>query len=282
MAFRKQTFSEAKRIIVTLLGIMLAISMIFPFAFMLSSSFKPTGLVFAYPIKLIPDSSIITIDNYVKVLSSRYDFARWYINTIYVSVLLLALKSIIVTVTGYSFARLRFVGREKLFLLFMMVMMIPGESTLIQRYVLYKYLNLTDSLMVLVIPAIFDVYFVFMMRQAFSVIPFELSEAGIIDGCSNWGVFYKIILPQVKPTIITMILFSFVWSWNDYATPFIFISDTKKTVLSVGIQTFQLTSDADFAVQMAGTTLTLVPILLLFLFLQKYFVKGLVSSGVKG
>lgn len=253
---------------------------LFPFIFMLSSSFKVLGKVFEYPFRLIPDPFVT--EHYRGLFDDRYNFVLWYQNTAVMVVLTLLLKCAVVAITAYAFARLEFQGRDKIFLLFLAALMLPGDATIIQRYVLYKMLHLTDSMWALILPAAFDVYFVFLLRQFFMSIPRELSEAGIIDGCGHIRVFYKIILPLAKPAMITMILFSFVWAWNDFTNPFIFITNVNKQMLTVGISMFQEVKSQNYPLQMAASALALIPVLILFLFSQQYFIKGIATSGIKG
>jgi multiple sugar transport system permease protein len=160
--------------------------------------------------------------------------------------------------------------------------MIPGDIMLIPRYIIFKQLHILDTMWSLVLPATFDIYFVFMMRQAFIGIPGEISEAAKIDGCNHFAIYSRIILPLAKPSIVTMILFTFVWSWNDYMGPYIFISSLGKQMLSVGIKLFTEGTVTDPALQMSAATIVLMPVLALFLFSQKYFVEGVSSSAVKG
>ncbi len=253
---------------------------IFPFIFMLSSSFKPLGDIFKYPIRIIPETFVIS--NYTEVLFGKFSFYNWYVNTVVMVIVSIILKSIIVSMAGYSFARLRFKGRNTLFLILLSAIMIPGDVTLIPRYVVYKALGITNSMWSMIFLYTFDMFFVFMMKQFFSTIPFELSEAAIIDGCSQFKVFYKVILPNVKPAFVTMILFTFVWQWNDFMNPFIFITNEKKQMLSVGIQFFQERMGSNYGVQMAATTLILIPVIIVFFSSQKYFVEGIATTGVKG
>lgn len=268
------------KIVLSILLSIFGLFNIFPFVFMVSSSFKPLGDIFKYPIRIIPERFIIS--NYTDVLFGRFHFYNWYINTIVMVVITISLKSLVVSMAGYSFARLRFKGRDTLFLILLSAMMIPGDVTLIPRYVVYKAFNITDSMWSMILLYTFDIFFVFMMRQFFATIPFELSEAAIIDGCSQFKVFYKIVLPNVKPAFVTMILFTFVWQWNDYMNPFIFITSEKKQMLSVGIQFFQERMGSSYGVQMAATTLILIPVIIIFFSSQRYFIEGIASTGVKG
>jgi multiple sugar transport system permease protein len=134
----------------------------------------------------------------------------------------------------------------------------------------------------LVLPNAFDIFFVFMMRQFFVSIPFELTEAAIIDGCSHFKVLYRVILPNAKPAFLTMVIFTFIWGWNDYMGPYIFITNTKRQMLSVGIQMFQTGYAENYGLQMAAASLAMVPVILLFLSAQKFFIEGVATSGIKG
>ena len=267
------------KIILTVLLFLFGVACIFPFVFMLSSSFKPLNEIFVYPIKLIPENFILT--NYIEVFSEKYDFVRWYGNTLTMVILIIVLKIGVVTLTAYAFARLRFKGRDVLFLVLLSSMMIPPDAVIVPKYVIFKAFGIVDSMWSIILPSIFDVFFVFMVRQFFLAIPETLSEAAIIDGCSHFKIYSRIILPLAKPAIVTMVLFTFIWAWNDYMGPYIFITSPEKQMLSVGIKMFQVNNAVESGLQMAAATLVLVPILIVFLFCQKYFIEGIATSGRK-
>ena len=267
------------KIILTVVLFLFGVACIFPFVFMLSSSFKPLNEIFVYPIKLIPENFILT--NYIEVFSEKYDFVRWYGNTLTMVILIIVLKIGVVTLTAYAFARLRFKGRDILFLVLLSSMMIPPDAVIVPKYVIFKAFGIVDSMWSIILPSIFDVFFVFMVRQFFLAIPETLSEAAIIDGCSHFKIYSRIILPLAKPAIVTMVLFTFIWAWNDYMGPYIFITSPEKQMLSVGIKMFQVNNAVDYGLQMAAATLVLVPILIVFLFCQKYFIEGIATSGMK-
>lgn len=272
---------EKKSVNILLTLVMFAVGFIniFPFIFMLSSSFKPLNQIFTYPIKLIPETPIIT--NYIELFSEKYDFIRWYINTGVMVITNICLKLFIVSITAYAFAKMRFRGRDTLFLVLLSSMMIPPDAVIIPKYVVFKALHLTNTMWSLILPAIFDVFFVFMLRQFFLSIPNELSEAAIIDGCGHFKIYSRIVLPLAGPAVTTMIVFTFIWAWNDYMGPYIFITDPKKQMLSVGMKMFQVSNAVDYGLLMAGATLVLIPVLVLFIFAQKYFVEGIATSGMK-
>ena len=206
---------------------------------------------------------------------------QWYINTGVMVTLNILLKIFIVTLTAYAFAKMRFKGRDTLFLVLLSSMMIPPDAVIIPKYIIFKTMHLTDTMWSLILPAIFDVFFVFMLRQAFISIPNELSEAAIIDGCGHFKIYSRIVLPMAGPSIATVIVFTFIWAWNDYMGPYIFISDPKKQMLSVGMKMFQVSNSVDYGLLMAGATLVLIPVLLIFVFAQRFFVQGIATSGMK-
>jgi multiple sugar transport system permease protein len=266
--------------IMSIILLLIGLFSMMPFVFMLSTSFKPLSQVFEYPVHLIP--RIFTFDNYIQVFSSDYMFVRWYTNTIIMEIVMIVFKIVITGITAYAFARLKFRWRDKIFLILLASMMVPGEVTLLPRYIVYKFLGITDTMWAMILPYTFEVFLVFLVRQFFMTIPFELTESAIIDGCNHLQVFYRIIAPLAKPAIVTMLLFTFVWSWNDFTTPFIFITDPKHQMLTVGIQYFQINEVADYAMQMAGASLILIPVIIIFLFAQKSFIEGIATSGIKG
>ncbi len=265
----------------TIVLILIGLVCVYPFVFMLSSSFKVSGDVLSKPLQLIPEKFIIT--NYTDLFGDPYyDFGKWYINTIVMTALTIGIKVFVVSITAYAFSKMHFKGRDAIFLVLLTTLMIPSDIMLIPRYIIFKQLHILDTMWALILPATFDIYFVFMMRQAFIGIPESISEAAKIDGCSHFRIYSRIILPLAKPSLITLVLFTFVWSWNDYMGPYIFISSLEKQMLSVGIKLFTEGTVTDPALQMSAATIVLVPVLVLFFFSQRYFVEGSASSAVKG
>lgn len=265
----------------TIVLVVIGIICIYPFLFMVSSSFKISADVLSKPLQLIPDKIILS--NYSDLFGDPYyDFGRWYINTIVMTGTTIFIKLFVVSLTAYAFSKIHFKGRDGIFLVLLTSLMIPGDIMLIPRYIIFKQIHILDTMWSLALPATFDIYFVFMMRQAFIGIPESISEAAKIDGCNHLRIYYRIILPLAKPSMITMVLFTFVWSWNDYMGPYIFISSLNKQMLSVGIKLFTEGTVTDPALQMAAATIVLVPVLIMFFFSQRYFVEGVNSSAVKG
>lgn len=267
--------------ILTIIMLVLGIACIYPFLFMLSSSFKPSGDVLSTPLQLFPKN--FTMMNFDTLFNNEfYDFFLWYGNTIVMTALTLILKFFIITITAYGFAKIRFPGRDAIFLVLLAALMIPSDIMIMPRYIMFKQLGILNSMWSLILPAAVDVYFVFLLRQAFVAVPDALSEAARIDGCSHFKIYRRIILPLCMPQISTMLLFSFVWSWNDYMGPYLYISDINKQMISVGIKLFASGQAQDYGAQMAGATLVLVPVIIAFFLCQKYFVEGITSGAVKG
>ncbi len=276
---KSQEGEKISKIIFTTLMLLLSISMIIPFILMISASFKHSADAFSDVFQL--SLSKMNLDNYKEIFTNKYYF-RWYLNSTFVVVMVIILKSIVVSMAAYAFAKLHFKGRDILFLMLMSAMMVTPDTTIVARYLLYKYLGLIDTLWVLIIPTLFGVYFVFLLRQFFMGIPGELSEAALIDGCSHFRIYYSIVLPLSKPAMLTMALFIFIWSWNDFVNPFVFITPIERQVITVGLQSFQNEYTTDISLQMAGLCMAVIPIIIIFAAVQKYFVEGIAATGIKG
>ena len=267
--------------ILTVIMLVLGIACIYPFLFMVSSSFKPSGDVLSTPLQLIPKN--FTMMNFDTLFNNEfYDFFLWYGNTVLMTGLTLVLKFFVITITAYGFAKIRFPGRDGLFLVLLAALMIPSDIMIMPRYIIFKELHILNTMWSLILPAAVDVYFVFLLRQAFVAVPEALSEAARIDGCNHFTIYRRIILPLCMPQVATMLLFSFVWSWNDYMSPYLYISDINKQMISVGIKLLASGLAQDYGAQMAGATLVLVPVIIAFFLCQKYFVEGITAGAVKG
>lgn len=254
---------------------------IYPFIFMLSSTFKPSGDVLATPFQIIPKN--FTFMNFDTIFNHAYfDFNQWYINTVVMTVLVLVFKYVVVTMTAYGFSKINYPGRDAIFLVLLAALMIPSDIMILPRYLIFKNLGLLNNMWCLILPSVADVYFVFLLRQAFIQIPDSISEAAKIDGCNHFTIYWKIIMPLAQSSVATMLLFSFVWSWNDYMGPYLYITDIDKSMLSVGIKMFSAGAVQDYGAQMAASTIVLMPIIVAFFACQKFFVEGVTSGAVKG
>ncbi len=276
-----QKKDKGLKVLLTFVILAMGLIVNFPFIFMISSSFKVSGEVMKFPWHLISENP--TLMNFKELFSNGiYNFHKWYLNTIVMTALTILIKVFFVSFTAYGFAKIKFKGKDIIFLILLSAMMIPSDIMIIPRYMIFKNLHILDSMWALILPSCVDVYFVFLLRQSFISIPDSISEAAKIDGCDHLRIYWRIIFPLAKPAIATMALFSFAWAWNDYMGPYLYISTMDKQMLSVGVKLFSSGMIQDYGTQMAAATVVLLPILIVFLFCQKFFIEGVTSSAVKG
>ena len=267
--------------VLTIIMFVIGFCFIAPFIFMISSAFKVSGDVMKFPWHLIPENP--TINNFIGLFTNGiYNFAKWYGNTIVMTGLTILIKIFFVSFTAYGFAKIKFRGKDAVFLVLLSAMMIPSDIMILPRYIIFRNLHILDSMWALILPSCVDVYFVFLLRQSFISIPDSICEAAKIDGCGHLRTFWRVIFPLAKPAIATMALFSFTWSWNDYTGPYLYISTMDKQMLSVGIKLFSAGLTQDYGAQMAAATVVLIPIIIAFLFCQRFFIEGVSHTGVKG
>lgn len=267
------------RIVATIIVASFAVSCLFPFLWMLSTSFKFEINVMEFPIRLIPKNW--NFSNYLNVLKNSH-FPTYYLNSIKVAVLSVCGQLIITTLAAYAFGRLRFRGKEVLYALYLATMMVPAQVIILPKYLYFSQLGLTNTHWALILPSFFSVFGVLLMRGAFEAIPFEITEAAYIDGAPHFMIYTKLILPLAKPTLMTLLLIAFTWSWNDYINPLIFISKDALLTITVGLQKFTDEASNNYALIMAGASLALVPIIAIFTVAQKHFIESFATTGIKG
>ncbi|HXF60174.1 MAG TPA: carbohydrate ABC transporter permease [Caldilineaceae bacterium] len=255
--------------------------MLLPFLWMVSASIKGLDEIYAFPPRFIPER--ILWSNYVEAWR-MLPFGRFFLNSTIVSVSVVLGQLFTCSLAGYSFARLRYPGRDKLFLLYLSTMMIPFAVVMIPLYVQMRWFNWIDTLWPLIIPAIFTPWGTFLMRQFMSTLPRELEDAGRIDGCSFFRLYASIILPLTKPALATLGIFTFLSTWNNFLWPLIIISSVSNKTLPLGLVMFRtrLPMETPWQLVMAASTFSIVPILVVFIMGQKYYVQGIVTSGIKG
>jgi multiple sugar transport system permease protein len=253
--------------------------MLFPFAWMISTSLKPDLAVFATPPQLIPKP--FEPGNYSKVVH-LFPVWRFLINSVVVAVVATTLQVGTSAMAAYAFARLRFRGSNALFVLYLTTLMVPFQVTIVPLFVEMKYLHLVNTYPALVAPSIASAYGTFLLRQAFLSLPRELEEAAFVDGAGHWTVFTRIVLPLVKPSLATFGILSFIASWNSFLWPLVIISSQKLMTLPVGLSNLQGEHTTAWNLIMAGTTISVIPIVAVYLLAQKHIVRGFVLSGVKG
>ncbi len=262
-----------------------AISMLAPFLWMITTSLKHLGDVFSYQKPWwhdwIPTSFVW--QNYTTVLQMKtVPFLRFYLNSIFVAVFTTFGQVATSALAAYAFARLRFPGRDKIFFAYLATMMIPGAVTMIPVFILLQQLGWIDTYKAVILPPIFTAYGTFMLRQFFLTLPKDLEDAAKIDGCSYFGIFWRILLPLSKPALATLTTFTFMGNWMSFMWPLIVLNSHEKFTLPVGLAYFQSIHNTDWTLLMAGSLMMILPILLLFIFNQRYFVEGIKLSGIKG
>jgi len=245
---------------------------------MLGTSLRSASEVFSATPTFLPKAW--RWENYQEVFQ-RAPFARFYWNTIVVTVARVAGQILLCSMAGYAFARLRFPGREALFLAVLAVLMLPEQVTLVPKYVLLKYLGWLDTYQGLIVPSLFSALGTFLLRQFFMTLPSDLDDAAVLDGCNPFQVYWHVALPLARPTILAFGLLVVLWSWNDFLWPLIVTSSTEMQVLSVGINYFQGQYVTNFAVMMAAATVATVPMLIVFIIVQNYLIEGITMSGLR-
>jgi len=252
--------------------------MLVPFLWMLSSSFKDLGEVFVFPPKLLGER--LVWQNYTNI-SSRFNYFAYFMNSMIVSAWVVFFQVFTSALAGYVFARLNFKGRDKIFMLYLGTMMIPFHVTVITNFLQMSKYGLVNTLWSLMIPPMVSAFGTFLMRQFFITVPRELDEAAKIDGCNPFQIFIQILLPMAKSTIATLVIFCFMNTWNDYFTPLIYINNAAKYTLPLGLASMKGMYSTDWPVLMASSTIAVLPVLIVFLFTQDAFVKGVMLSGMK-
>jgi multiple sugar transport system permease protein len=262
--------------------VLASVAFLFPLAWMLSTSLKIKSQVMAMPPVLIPNP--IRWANYPDALNAP-NFPFWLLlkNTLTYCVAATIGVTISCPITAYSFSRLRWPGRETVFLATLATMMVPGTVTLIPTFIIFRYLHWTGTYLPLIVPAFFGgAFYIFLLRQFFMSIPMELSEAAIVDGASHLTIMTRIILPLAKPAVATVALFEFLADWNDFLQPLIYVSNEKKFTLPLGLYAFRNRWEMRYDLMMAAGLVVTLPILVMFFFTQRTFIEGIALTGIKG
>lgn len=256
-----------------------AILMVVPFLWMASTAFKSGGSAFDYPPTWIPKP--FTLDNF-KDVWTIVPFGRYFFNSLFVAVAVTVGEVLTSALAAYAFARLRFPGRDAMFLLYLATLMIPGQVTIIPNFILMRYLGWINTYQGLIIPTAFTAFGTFLLRQYFLSIPRELEEAARVDGASYFEVWWRIIMPLASPAIATLGVFSFMGAWNSFLWPFIMVSRSDMRTLTVALRSLQTEYGTEWGMMMAGSLLAMLPMLIIFLSAQRYFVRGIATTGFGG
>jgi len=263
----------------TILMVLSALFMI-PLYWMFSTAVKTPQQTFAIPPEVIP--SPVEWKNFGRVFE-EVPFGRFYLNTLFLAGANIVGHLVSVTLVAYGFARLRFPGRNVLFLIMLSTLMIPYQVTLVPRFVMFAKLGLTNTYWPLILPAFTGTPFlIFLVRQYMMSIPFDLDEAAYIDGATRFDVFWRIIIPLTRPALMLVIVFTFIDVWNDFLQPLIYLHDPNLFTVSLGLSFFQGARETDWNLLMAGSVLAMIPPLVLFFFAQKQLIGGISVEGLKG
>ncbi|WP_127594276.1 carbohydrate ABC transporter permease [Paenibacillus lautus] len=270
---------KASRLTVHILLAVGALLMIMPFLWMISTSFKSFADSMSIPPKWLPVEW--HPDNYLRVIQT-IDFGTYYLNTVIVTVGRTAGQLILCSLAAYAFASLRFPFKNAIFLALLAVLMVPSQVVMIPSFVIMREFNWLDTFYVLIVPGIFSAFGTFLLRQFFMTLPKDLEEAAKIDGCSYFRIYWNIYLPLSKAALVSLAIFTILASWNDLLWPLIMTSSEEMRVLSIGISSFQGQHSTDYPLLMAGALMATLPIIILFIFLQRYFIEGIAMNGIKG
>ncbi|CAA9569072.1 MAG: N-acetyl-D-glucosamine ABC transporter, permease protein 2 [uncultured Thermomicrobiales bacterium] len=263
--------------------VMWALALIFllPFVWMVVSSLKREIDVFRLPVRWWPDP--LTWQNYVKVWTGEHPLTRYIGNSLLVAVARVLGELLTASLAAYAFARLRFRGRNAVFLLYISTLIIPHQMLLVPRFILYRQLGIYDTLWALILPGIFTVFGTFLLRQFFMTIPQELSDAARVDGANEFQIYWRIVLPLARPALASLAILAFVWSWNDYETPLVMLTTESRFTIPLGLTSY-IDESGGFsaALIMAGAVSSIIPIFVVFLIMQRQFIQALARSGLKG
>ena len=274
-----------KRAVYHILVFMFGLIMIYPLVWMVMSSFKPTSTIFQTAGSLIPET--FTFENYVNGWKgfAKVTFAVFFKNSLFISAAATIGTVMSSAVAAYGFARFKFRGKKLLFSAMLLSMMLPAQVLMIPQYLWYQKLGWVGSYMPLIVPYFFAIqgFFVYLMSNFISGIPRDLDEAAKIDGCSYAAVFTKIILPLIKPALVTGGIFSFMWRWDDFLSALLYVNKSARYPVSLALKLFcDPGSSSDYVAMFAMASLSILPSVLIFIFFQRYLVEGISTSGLKG
>lgn len=270
----------AGKVIVYVILILIALVMIIPFLWMLSASIKSDREVFQMnPFVWIPENP--RWRNYADIWT-KIPFLKFVENTVFLTIVVTLLQLLTSSFAAYSFAKLHFRHKNALFLAYIATIAMPWQVYMVPQFIMMRRMGLNDKLLAIICLQAFSAFGVFMMKQFYEGIPDDLCEAARIDGMSEYRIYASIMLPLSKPALSTLTIFTFVATWNDYLGPLIYLKTQEKKTIQLGLKMFISQYSSDYGLIMAGSVLSLIPVLIVFLILQKYFVEGVASTGLKG
>jgi multiple sugar transport system permease protein len=271
---------SASKIILTVLFWAIGVTMLLPLLWMISTACKVEADVFNFPIEWIPTRWNL-INNMKEVWGGKYNFGMYYWNSIKVTIAATVLQVFVSTLGAYGFSKVNWKGRDQVFMLYLATMMIPPQVTVVSQFIIMREIGLYNSHLGIILLLAFSVYGVFLLRQAMMAVPNSLSEAATIDGAGHWTIYSRIILPLVKPTMATLATLKFVWTWNDYQTPLVFLNSRELYTIQLGMKQFASESGSYYSLIMAAAVSSILPLVIVFLFCQSFVVDGIAAGAVK-
>ncbi|MDO4816353.1 MAG: carbohydrate ABC transporter permease [Bacillota bacterium] len=260
-------------------AIIIGIMAMIPFAWMVSTSLKARGALMSIPIEWIPEEP--TLDSYLKVFS-KFPFMKTIGNSLVISITYTVITLISGSMAAFAFAKMRFAKADLLLKIFLATMMIPTQVTIIPLFVVMNKMSLINTYGSVILPSIFRPFAIFLLVQQMRTIPDDFLDAARIDGASNFHVYFKVALPLCAPTLATLAITTFMESWNDYLWPLLMLTDKAKMTLPIALSTLNGQYSTEYNVLMAGALISMVPIVLIYVFAQKYFQNGMMAGGIKG
>ena len=266
-------------VIIYVLLIVIAFLMLIPFVWMLSASFKLNKDVFVFPIQWIPTNP--RWQNYVDIWT-RIPLLTFVLNTAKLTIIVTLLQLFTSSFAAYAFAKMQFRGKNALFLGYIATIAVPWQAYMVPQFMMMRSWGLNNTHLAIICLQAFSAFGVFLMKQFYEGVPTELCEAARLDGLSEYGIWWRIMLPLSKPALSTLTIFTFVSTWNDFLGPLIYLTKTELKTIQIGLRMFISQYSAEYGLIMAASVIALIPVLIVFLALQKYFVQGVASSGLKG
>lgn len=272
---------SAWRLFIWIILILGAFVMLLPFVWLVSSSLKEENQIFQFPPVWIPNP--VRWQNYSEALTYK-PFNIYFLNTMIIVTLNMIAIVGSASICAYGFARIKFPGRDFWFGIVLATMMVPYFVLMIPQFIIFSRLGWIDTFLPLTVPFFFGggAFNIFLLRQFFRTLPNELSDAARIDGCTELGIYWRIIMPLAKPALATVAIFTFLFSWNDFIGPLLYLSSPDKFTVAIGLATFRSVMRTRWDLLMAASTAMILPVVLLFFFAQRYFIQGIVMSGIKG
>lgn len=276
---KKKKKVKVSNIVLFLIAMAVAFIMIVPFVWMLSASFKLKSEIFSVPIRWIPET--FHLDNY-RTIMNEIPFLRYFFNTAKITIIITLAQVVTCSMAAYAFSKLHFPGRDTLFLAYLGTMMVPWHAIMIPQFIVIQKLGLYDNHLALILTGAFSVFGVFILRQNMISIPDSLTEAAKIDGCGPVGIYWRIIMPLTQNGLATLVVLTFNNVWNDYMGPMLYLDQDANRTIQLGLATFKREFDTNYGAIMAGTVISLIPIVIIYAVAQRYIVDGIAYSGVKG